>query len=75
MIYPIVKLNQNNLSSVSLIDTEFNDIIIEIKNEDRDNILYSFYVLLQACINQFHYGYEQGYNEGYYDAQFEELND
>lgn len=62
MVYPILKINQNNTSCVQIIDNEFKENpIAEFTSNSLDENFDNMMVLLRAFINQYDVGYDDGY--------------
>lgn len=66
MVYPILKINQDNSSAVQIIDTEFsNDPIMAMDDDSLENNFSAMLTLLQAFLVQYDVGYGDGFDEGY----------
>lgn len=67
MVYPILKINQNNSNDMEIIiiDTEYEN---ELSIQDTDDIPSLFYILTDLFLSQYEHGYEMGYADGSYDS-------
>lgn len=67
MVYPILKINQNdsNDMEIIIIDTEYEN---ELSIQDADDIPSLFYILTDLFLSQYEHGYEMGYADGSYDS-------
>lgn len=67
MVYPILKINQDDLNDMEIIiiDTEYEN---ELSIQDTDDIPSLFYILTDLFLSQYEHGYEIGYADGSYDS-------
>lgn len=67
MVYPILKINQDDLNDMEIIiiDTEYEN---ELSIQDTDDIPSLFYILTDLFLSQYEHGYEMGYADGSYDS-------
>lgn len=67
MVYPILKINQDNSNNMEIIiiDTEYEN---ELSIQDTDDIPSLFYILTDLFLSQYEHGYEMGYADGSYDS-------
>ena len=67
MVYPVLKINQDNLNDmeITIIDTEYES---ELSVKDTDDIPSLFYILTDLFLSQYEHGYEMGYADGSYDS-------
>lgn len=67
MVYPILKINQDDLNDmeITIIDTEYES---ELSVKDTDDIPSLFYILTDLFLSQYEHGYEMGYADGSYDS-------
>lgn len=67
MVYPILKINQDNSNDMEIviIDTEYEN---ELSIQDADDIPSLFYILTDLFLSQYEHGYEMGYADGSYDS-------
>ena len=67
MVYPVLKINQNdsNDMEIIIIDTEYEN---ELSIQDADDIPSLFYILTDLFLSQYEHGYEMGYADGSYDS-------
>ena len=67
MVYPILKINQNdsNDMEIVIIDTEYEN---KLSIQDIDDIPSLFYILTDLFLSQYEHGYEMGYADGSYDS-------
>lgn len=67
MVYPILKINQDDLNNmeITIIDTEYES---ELSIQDTDDIPSLFYILTDLFLSQYEHGYEMGYADGSYDS-------
>lgn len=67
MVYPILKINQDDLNDmeITIIDTEYEN---ELSIQDTDDIPSLFYILTDLFLSQYEHGYEMGYADGSYDS-------
>ncbi len=62
MIYPILSINPNNVTTMDLIDTEFDEgPFLSVTDVDAPAI---FFNLLSAFINQYSCGYNDAIDDG-----------
>ena len=62
MIYPILSIDSNNVTTMDLIDTEFDEgTLLSVTDIDAPAI---FFNLLTAFINQYNCGYSDAIDDG-----------
>ena len=74
MVYPILKINQvnSNSPSIDVIDTDYEEQILTLDCDSPEDTIESFYTILTAFINQYNYGYDQGYEDACEDMELDE---
>ena len=74
MVYPVLKINQvnSNSPSVDVIDTDYEEPILTLDCDSLEDTIESFYTMLTAFINQYNYGYDQGYDDACEDMELDE---
>lgn len=72
MVYPILKINQvnSNSPSIDVIDIDYEEPILTLDCDSPEDTIESFYTMLTAFINQYNYGYDQGYDDACEDMDF-----
>lgn len=74
MVYPVLKINQvnSNSPSIDVIDTDYDETILTLDCDSPEDTIESFYTMLTAFINQYNYGYDQGYDDACEDMELNE---
>lgn len=76
MIYPTVTISPNQAITIDVYDTDYEGgPVLTICNQD-GNAIEAFYNLLMLFMNQYQYGWEDGYWAGFEEAmEMEEEGD
>lgn len=75
MVYPVLKINQVNSNSyqINIVDTDFDaEPILTMDCDSSEEGIGSLYTMLTAFINQYNYGYGQGYDDACEDMELDE---
>lgn len=74
MIYPTLHIAQDQSLTVNLLDTDYSsdDNPILSFTDTGEGTEEAFMILLQAFLNQYNIGYEDGCGTGYYDSILDE---